>query len=111
MSRFYNYSKTAARGVKDFSLTVDERMVFMGSLRASPEEVSLPVSRVVPLTMRSQGQAVVLSSEVKVVNCHKDFVPSVNTGDQDVLCINERQVMVRSKTMYEHPVTVDILQR
>ncbi len=39
-------------------------------------------------------------------------------NDQDVLCINERQVMIKSKSMYDAPnmstavgLTVDISQR
>lgn len=52
---------------------------------------------------RSMGQAVVFSQDLKVVNAHKDIVPPMGMLDQDVLCINERQVMVRSKTMYEPP--------
>ena len=30
--RFFNYSKTPARGVRDFSVAVDGRVVFMGTL-------------------------------------------------------------------------------
>lgn len=32
LSRFFNYSKTPARGVRDFSLEADGRLCFMGSL-------------------------------------------------------------------------------
>lgn len=70
------------------------------------------MNRQPPLVMKSQGQAVVFSSDMKVVNSHKDFIAPVNAnGDQDVLCINERQVMVRSKTMYEHNAAVDLQKR
>jgi hypothetical protein len=37
------------------------------------------------------------------MNAHKDLVAFYNYNEQDVLCINERQVMVRSKTMYDKP--------
>ncbi len=46
------------------------------------------------------------------MNQFKDLVVTASAGDQDVLCINERQVMVRSKTMYQEPPSqIDIQQR
>jgi hypothetical protein len=52
---------------------------------------------------KTQGQVIVFSNEPKVLNAHKDLVAFYNYNEQDVLCINERQVMVRSKTMYDKP--------
>lgn len=61
---------------------------------------------------RSQGQVIVFSNEPKVINAHKDLVAYYNTNEQDVLCINERQVMVRSKTMYDKPgIAADLEKR
>lgn len=52
------------------------------------------------------------SNEAKVLNAHKDLVAFYNTNEQDVLCINERQVMVRSKTMYDKPgIAADLEKR
>lgn len=60
----------------------------------------------------SRGQVMLFSNETRLVNQFKDLVITATAADQDVLCINERQVMVRSKTMYqEPPVQVDIQQR
>lgn len=60
----------------------------------------------------SRGQVMLFSNETRHVNQFKDLVIVASAGDQDVLCINERQVMVRSKTMYQEPPSqIDIQQR
>jgi hypothetical protein len=78
------------------------------------------------------GQAIIFSQDMKIMNVHKDLVRQfhyyrfelqalkhlvflffkispIGIQDQDVLCINERQVMVRSKTMYDPPNTSAIV--
>ena len=37
--RIFNYSKTLARGVKEFSLYADEKLVFMGTLKSGEYDV------------------------------------------------------------------------
>lgn len=48
----------------------------------------------------SRGQAVLFTNDPRIVALHKDLVSYCGSTEQDVLCINERQVMVRSKNMY-----------
>lgn len=63
----------------------------------------------------SRGQIMLFSSDPRLLNQYKDLLINSHAMDQDVLCINERQVMVRSKTMYSEPAMpldqVDIQQR
>lgn len=35
--KFWNYSKTPSRGVRDFDVLIDDHVVYQGSLEASPE--------------------------------------------------------------------------
>mmetsp|Transcript_26939 Transcript_26939/g.38424 ORF Transcript_26939/g.38424 Transcript_26939/m.38424 type:complete len:104 (+) Transcript_26939:4022-4333(+) len=48
----------------------------------------------------SRGQAVIFSNDTRIVTANKDLISHSGSSEQDVLCINERQVMVRSKNMY-----------
>lgn len=89
--RIFNYSKTPARGVRDFGLEVDGRLLFMGTLVAADKG---PVE---------EGQSVLFTNDVKIVRSEKSKVFYCGTTEQDVLCINEKQVMVRSKGMFEQP--------
>ena len=94
--RFYNYSKTPARGVRSFSVNADGLLLFMGDLLPSPTETTGNIDR--------QGQSIVFTPSPKVARTEKSRVSYCGKTDQDVLCINERKVMVRSKTMYKPSV-------
>ncbi len=97
--RFFNYSKHPARGVKLFGLEVDGRCVFMGSLKGADQEKTL--SGAADGALERQGQSVVFSVDPKIVASEKARVFYSGVTSQDVLCINERKVMVRSKDMYQ----------
>ncbi|KAJ1435059.1 hypothetical protein B484DRAFT_325821 [Ochromonadaceae sp. CCMP2298] len=102
--RLFNYSKTPARGVRDFQLEVDGLLLYMGSLQRADR--SKPYPQVVRAgqqqsSRRTRGQSVLFTNDNKIVQMHKDTVHYCGSGEQDVLCINERQVMVRSKHMYD----------
>eukprot|EP00602_Paraphysomonas_sp_CaronLab_P009978 CAMPEP_0185037942 /NCGR_PEP_ID=MMETSP1103-20130426/32999_1 /TAXON_ID=36769 /ORGANISM="Paraphysomonas bandaiensis, Strain Caron Lab Isolate" /LENGTH=1795 /DNA_ID=CAMNT_0027576163 /DNA_START=144 /DNA_END=5534 /DNA_ORIENTATION=- len=91
--RFYNYSKSPKRGVREVGIDVDGSVVFMGTLRSSDSAGFNP----------SDGQSVVFTNDPKLTRPEKSKVCYCGSGEQDVLCINERQVIVRSKAMYEQP--------
>lgn len=96
--RFYNYSKTVARGVRQFSLHCDHKLVYMGSLvSADKEKVSGGQRR---------GQSVILCAHPRIVKADRELVSYCGITDQDVLCVNERKVMVRSKNMYDNAPNV-----
>jgi hypothetical protein len=85
--RLHNYSKTPVRGVKEFALHLDGNLLYMGSMQPAT-------------TPSSKPQAIVFNNDPKIVRAEKDFVQFCGSSEQDVLYINERQVMVRSKDMY-----------
>lgn len=84
-----------------------------------------PKSSISPgISRATRGQSVVFSNDAKIVQTHRDTVRYLlmiiisqpyermmiscygqvsycGSTEQDVLCINERQVMVRSKSMYD----------
>eukprot|EP01041_Mallomonas_annulata_P001688 gene1688-3265_t len=91
--RLFNYSKNVKRGVRDFALEADGELVYMGSL--------LPADR--EKDVFGGGQSILFTNDNKVVRNEKEKVHYCGQTEQDVLCINERQVMVRSKDMYEQP--------
>ena len=45
--RIFNYSKTLARGVKEFSLYADEKLVFMGTLKSGMSAIYLIIFYIV----------------------------------------------------------------
>jgi hypothetical protein len=45
----------------------------------------------------------VFTADPKIVRSEKERVTYCSGGDVDVLCIDERKVMIRSKTMYDKP--------
>lgn len=54
----------------------------------------------------------IFSSETSILNSLKDSAIYCGSAEQDVLCINERQVMVRSKVMYNDNFSqADIMKR
>jgi hypothetical protein len=94
--RIFNYSKTPSRGAKEFKLDADGLLVCMGTLAdANSETRHHPASG-----GHSQGQTICFSSDPSVVRACKDrLLPYSGRSEQDVLCVNERSVMVRSKAM------------
>ena len=44
-------------------------------------------------------------ADPKIVRLEKEKVPAAGAGEQDVLCIDERKVMVKSKSMYSSTLT------
>ena len=96
--RFFNYAKTPTRGVRHFSLYCDHKLVFMGSLVCADKEKMAGGQRC--------GQALLLSSHPRVVKTNRELVTYCGALDQDVLCVNERKVMVRSRNMYNNAPNV-----
>jgi hypothetical protein len=96
--RFYNYSKTVARGVRQFSLHCDHKLVFMGSLVSADKEKALLGQR--------RGQSLLLCAHPRILKSDRELVSYCGITDQDVLCVNERKVMVRSKNMYDNAPNV-----
>jgi hypothetical protein len=109
--RFKNYSKTPARGVKDLALLVDGAVVYMGSLPAAAADRDPPQADV------GGGHTVLFTNDAATLRAEKSRIGYCGNTDQDVLCINERQVMVRSRAMYDKPsplaegIHTDISQR
>jgi hypothetical protein len=99
--RLYNYSKTPSRGVKFFGVQVDGNDVFMGTLKSADQERCVPGVGSANAPPVRLGQSVLFSVDPKLAKTEKDRVTYSGTASQDVLCINERKVMVRSKTMYD----------
>lgn len=55
--------------------------------------------------MQRLGQSIVFTSDNRVTRSEKERVFYSGAAEQDVLCINEKKVMVRSKHMYHTPNT------
>lgn len=52
-----------------------------------------------------RGQSIIFVADPKVVRVEKERVPAAGAGEQDVLCIDERKVMVKSRAMYDSALT------
>ena len=107
--RLWNYRKTPARGVREMSIYLDGRLLFKGGLRRAPE-----------LTEEASGyagQTILFTNDQAVVRKEKDCVAYCGGEEQDVLCIDERQVRVRSRFTSQDPdpsadgVTIDPSKR
>ena len=117
--RLFNYSKTASRGVREFSLHVDGRLCYMGTLQQAPIEFSTGPSRLPGAAVQRRGQAVCFTTSPSIIAREglKTAVHYCGLDVQDVLCIDERVVKVRARGMYDKPsatsagVTVDIEKR
>ncbi|CAM9302104.1 unnamed protein product, partial [Ectocarpus fasciculatus] len=100
--RLYNYSKNPGRGARDFSIEVDDRLLYMGTIAAALEDSHC--DRALPDTKNTLGAcSVVFTNDPKTVKFEKDKVQYTGLSDQDVLHIDERKVMVRSKGMFDKP--------
>jgi hypothetical protein len=116
MHRIYNYSKNPLRGARDFTLELDDRLLYMGVVEAALDESKYNS------TLRDGKNtlgacSVVFTNDPKIVKCEREKVQYCGSTDQDVLHIDERKVMVRSKGMFDKPspttegVLVDVQQR
>jgi hypothetical protein len=116
--RIYNYSKTPARGVKEIAISVDGLDVYMGTLESSDREnhdlgggqsivfTADPKVTVTPVWSIAHAPWVnfsphkFITSTCQVAMREKDRVTYCGGGECDVLCIDEKKVMIRSRTMY-----------
>lgn len=57
-------------------------------------------------SFKPSHQTVLFTNDIELVNIEKDHVNYSGLSEQDVLYINERQVMVRSKDMYNRKPSV-----
>jgi hypothetical protein len=62
--RFFNYSKTPMRGVREIGIDVDGSVVFMGTLRSADSKGYDPMS----------GQSIVFTSDPKITRMEKNKV-------------------------------------
>ncbi|CAM9510906.1 unnamed protein product [Phaeothamnion confervicola] len=108
---FFNYSKTPARGVRDFSVLLDGRLLFRGALRlsAAPPGSGASAAGMAAATGAARSAAaappVLFTNDVAVVRAARPAAAARYAGvaDQDLLCIDERTVGVRSSSMFAAP--------
>lgn len=85
MIKLKNYSKHPTRGVSSFSLSVDNYLLFMGTLAKASEK-------------SQTHKSLVFTSDQMVARFEKENTQYCGSSEHDVLCINEKQVMVRTRT-------------
>ncbi|RLN15274.1 hypothetical protein BBJ28_00016984 [Nothophytophthora sp. Chile5] len=106
MLKFWNYSKTPDRGVKDVDIYLDDLLVFSGTLRKAPSNDTHGGNSRFSKThaVREQfGQPILFSTSQAQVDAEKRRVVYCGAEEQDVLGINEGQVMQESLAMYRKP--------
>ena len=75
----------------------------MGTLKSADSEKCVPNIGSASAPPSRLGQSVIFSSsDQRLIKSEKERVCYSGSSSQDVLCINERKVMVRSKTMYSN---------
>lgn len=72
---------------------MDGSLVYMGVLPAADPNRS-------PL---EAGTSILFSNDAALVRSERHRISYCGNTDQDVLCIDERQVIVRSKAMFDRP--------
>ena len=76
--KFWNYSKTPKRGVKEFAIFVDDNMVYKGLLRQAG-----------PTSEPSKPQTVLFTNDVEVMRHEKDHVFCSEDTSADVVFLEE----------------------
>lgn len=106
--RLWNYSKTPERGVREVSVWFDELLIHRTGLSmAASHDGGHQTARPDTTTPHADGfggcQSLVFTNDPAIVRQEKALVAYCGADEQDVLCIDERQVSVRSKWMNQLP--------
>ena len=91
MVRALNYSKTAARGVRDFELLVDDLLVYQGQLR--PADADVAVGTASASSAGPQWQSILFTDEPELLRREAVRVHHTRAGEEHVLLINSGQVV------------------
>lgn len=97
--RIFNYAKDTGRGVKTLAIHIDGKLVYMGNLLPATVECTAQGSK----GPERRGQSIVMTFDPKIARGEREKVPSSIGLEQDVLCIDERVVKVKSTRMYAVP--------